>query len=113
MPVRKFVENNSPSQNFFYRRSGIQRGKILKFEELLEFWDNWDKLAASESGAQMKVIDAKKVYKKISWDYPFKHRLYAEWIWTPGQMPRVKLCIFIMYSVWNKTVLLCQICKIS
>jgi hypothetical protein len=72
MPVRKFVENNSPSQNFFYKRCGIQRGKILKFEELWEFWDNWDKLTASESGAQMKVIDAKKVYQKISWDYPFK-----------------------------------------
>jgi hypothetical protein len=38
MPVRKFVENNSPSQNFFYLRCGIQRGKI----------------------------DAKKVYQKIS-----------------------------------------------
>ncbi len=60
MPVRKFVENNSPSQNCFNLRCGIQRRKILKFEELWEFWHDWDKLAASESGAQMKVIDAKK-----------------------------------------------------
>ncbi len=64
MPVRKFVENNSPSQNIFNLRCGIQRGKILKFEELWEFWDNWDKLAASDSGTQMKVIDAKNYIKK-------------------------------------------------
>ncbi len=64
MPVRKFVENNSPSQNFLNLRSGIQRGKNLKFEERWEFWDNWDELAASESGAQMKVIDAKKSISK-------------------------------------------------
>ncbi len=64
MSVRKFVENNSPSLNFFNLRCGIQRGKIIKFEELWEFWDNWDKLAASESGAQMKVIDAKKSISK-------------------------------------------------
>ncbi len=66
MQVRKFVENNSPSQNIFNLHCGIQRGKIIKFEELWEFWDNWDKLAASESGAQMKVIDAKKKYIKKS-----------------------------------------------
>ncbi len=64
MPVRKLVENNSPSQNLFNLRCGIQRGKILKFKELWEFWENWNKLAASESGAQMKVIDAKKSISK-------------------------------------------------
>ncbi len=64
MQVRKFVENNSPSQNFFNLHCGIQQWKIIKFEELWEFWDNWDKLAASESGAQMKVIDAKKSISK-------------------------------------------------
>ncbi len=71
MPVRKICLNHSNSQNFFNLRCGIQRGKILKFKELWECWDNWEKLTASESGAQIKLIDAKKVYQKISWDYPF------------------------------------------
>jgi hypothetical protein len=66
MPFRKFVENNFPSQNFFNLRCGIQRGKILKFEELWEFWDSWDKLAASESGAQDEGDWCKKKYIKKS-----------------------------------------------
>ncbi len=65
MPVRKIVKTILPL------RCGIQRGIILKFKELREFWDNWEKFAASGSVAQLKLIDAKKVYQKISWDYPF------------------------------------------
>jgi hypothetical protein len=71
MPVRKIVKTILPHKIFFNLRCGIQRGIIIKFKELREFWDNWEKFAASESGAQMKLIDAKKVYQKISWDYPF------------------------------------------
>jgi hypothetical protein len=33
---------------------------MIKFKELREFLDNWEKFAASKSGAQMKLIDAKK-----------------------------------------------------
>ncbi len=72
MPVRKFVEIHSTSQNFLNLRCGIQWGKILKFEQLWEFWDNWEKLVASELVAQKKLIDAKIIYQKVSWDYPFK-----------------------------------------
>ncbi len=64
MPVRKFIKTILPHKIFLNLRCGIQRGKVLKFKELWEFWDNWEKLAASESGAEMKLIDAKKSVSK-------------------------------------------------
>ncbi len=65
MPFRIFVENHPISQKMYlYFR--IQRGKILKFEQLWEFWDIEKSLQPSESGAHMELIDAEKVYMGLS-----------------------------------------------
>ncbi len=45
--------------------------KILISLRILRHYGR-EMLAASESGAQIELIDAKKMYQQISWDCPYK-----------------------------------------